>query len=182
MKKRLMVSGGWGVLTVLSGILLLAGCSGAGSTADIPAVTKLEVERYLGKWYEIARLPHRFERDLCNVTAEYKLDDSGKELVVINRGYLNGKLRRINGHARFRNSGKADGELEVSFFRPFYGSYRIIRLDPEYRLAVITSSTRDYLWFLARTPAVSEAELNDFIAYAAEKGFDVSKLEFPGSK
>ena len=168
-----------GGLAAVAGVLFFAGCSGSRSAADLPAAAELDLDRYLGVWYEIARLPHRFERGLCRVSAEYRLNDAGDRILVCNRGFRNGKLQEINGVARFRDDGKANGELEVSFFRPFYGAYRIIRLDPEYRHAVVTSTTRDYLWFLARTPDVSEAEMQSFLRFAKESGFDTAKLEFP---
>ena len=169
-----------GRLVVVAGVLLITGCNRAPSTDDLPAVAEVDLHRYLGVWYEIARLPHHFEKELNGVSAEYRLNDTGDGILVHNRGFRDGKLQEVKGVARFRD-GRANGELEVSFFRPFYGAYRIIRLDPEYRHAVVTSGTRDHLWFLARTPAVGEAEMQEFLRFAGESGFDTSKLEFPRS-
>ena len=156
---------------------LLAGC--AASTADIPAVKDLELDRYLGKWYEIARLPHRFERGLDFVRAEYSLDPDGS-VKVVNSGFRNSEARTAVGRAVLKHPGaKATGELRVSFFRPFYGAYRVIELDPEYRYAVVTGSTRDYLWILSRAPVMDEKLLGDILGRLAALGVATDKLEFP---
>ena len=140
-------------------------------------MTGFELPRYLGVWYEIARLPHRFERDLDRVQAEYTANPDGT-VKVVNSGERDGERRRAEGIARFKGD-RQTGELEVSFFRPFYGDYRIIRLAPDYRYSVVTSSTREYLWILARAPQLSESEQNELVEYARELGFPVENLEFP---
>ena len=157
---------------------LLFGC--ARSTADIPAVGNFDPDRYMGTWYEIARLPHRFERGLDFVRAEYKLNPDGS-IRVVNSGVRSGEPRSIVGRAQLKHPGAAPptGELEVSFFRPFYSDYRIIELDPEYRYAVVTGSTRDYLWILAREPVLEKPLLASLLARAGERGFAVNELEFP---
>ncbi len=154
-----------------------AGCRGAASTADIPAVTGFEAERYMGRWYEIARLPHRFERGMDQVTADYSLAGDGR-ITVVNSGVKAGEPRRIQGVARFTGA-PGCGELEVSFFRPFWGDYRIIRLEPDYSAAVVTSGTRDYLWILSRTPELEPEQLRSYINDAKALGFAVDRLEFP---
>ena len=155
-----------------------SGC--AASTSDIPAVRNFELDRYLGRWYEIARLPHRFERGMDLVTAEYSLLADGT-VKVVNSGVRDGETRRVTGRAKLKDpqAAKPDGELRVSFFRPFYGAYRIIELDPEYRHAVVTSSTRDYLWILSREPVMEKARLDALLDRLGELGFAVDKLEFP---
>ena len=163
---------------VLLGITLLTGgCLSGKSTAEIPAVSGFELPRYLGVWYEIARLPHRFERNMDRVTAEYTANPDGT-VKVVNSGERDGERRKAEGIARFKGSSDL-GELEVSFFRPFYGDYRIIRLAPDYRYAVVTSSTKEYLWILARTPQLPEEEQKELVEYAKSLGFTVEKLEFP---
>lgn len=163
---------------ILSGLaLLFGGCASGKNTKDIPAVTGFELPRYLGVWYEIARLPHRFERDLDRVQAEYTAAPDGT-VRVVNSGERAGERRKAEGVARFKGE-QSVGELEVSFFRPFYGDYRIIRLSPDYRYAVVTSGTREYLWILARTPQLPEAELKELVEYAKSLGFAVEKLEYP---
>lgn len=153
---------------------LLSGC--AASTSDIPAVTGFELKRYLGEWYEIARLPHRFERGLDFVRAEYTLAPDGS-VRVVNSGIRDGEKRSVVGRAELKDPAK--GELRVSFFRPFYGDYRIIELDPEYRYAIVTGSTRDYLWILSRTPQLPEPQLAGMLERLAKLDFPLEKLEFP---
>lgn len=168
-----------------TGFLLLAGgifsgCSGSGSTGDIPAVGGFELERYLGKWYEIARLPHRFERGLDFVVAEYALRDDGR-VRVVNSGVRDGKTKSVEGVARFKGSPET-GLLEVSFFRPFYGDYRIILLEKDYSAALVAGENRDYLWILSRSPELDAGKLEEYLAFAREKGFDVDNLEYPKQK
>ena len=171
--KRYMF-GGW-----LAGVsMMLFGC--AKSTADLPAVRGFEPRRYLGEWYEIARLPHRFERGLDFVRAQYSLNPDGS-IRVVNSGVRDGKPRSIEGRARLKAPEQVPlaGELEVSFFRPFYSDYRIIELDPGYRYAVVTGADRDYLWILAREPQLDGAQLERLLERAKSRGFAVEKLEFP---
>lgn len=155
-----------------------AGC--AASTRDIPAVRDFDLGRYLGRWYEIARLPHRFERGLEFVRAEYTLAPDGS-VRVVNSGVRDGETRRVTGVARLKDqlAENPDGELEVSFFRPFYGAYRIIELDPEYRYAIVTSSARNCLWILSRTPAMEKRQLDGILERLGKLGFAVEKLEYP---
>ena len=158
--------------------VLCPGC--APSTDDLPAVGDFSPERYMGSWYEIARLPHRFERGLELVRAEYTLNPDGS-IRVVNSGIRNGEARSIVGRARLKapEAIPPTGELEVSFFRPFYGDYRIIELDPEYRYAVVTGSTRDYLWILSREPELDKTQLDAVLKRLAGWNFAVDKLEFP---
>ncbi len=155
---------------------LFSGC--AASTSDIPAVGNFDLGRYMGKWYEIARLPHRFERGLDFVCAEYAFAPDGS-VGVVNSGIRDGKARSVVGRAVPKDPGRRVGELEVSFFRPFYGAYRVIELDPEYRYAVVTGSTRDHLWILSREPVMDENLLGGIRGRLAALGFATDKLEFP---
>ncbi len=140
----------------------------------IEPVTGFDAERYLGTWYEIARLDHRFERGLTNVTAEYSRNDDGT-LRVVNRGYEDGEWSEATGEAKF--VGPTDtAHLKVSFFGPFYGSYVVFELDEDYERAYVTGPDRDYLWFLAREPTVDDAAYADFVAEAEARGFDVEEL------
>ncbi|MGE4301728.1 MAG: lipocalin family protein [Victivallaceae bacterium] len=155
--------------------IVLAGCASGRSTSDIPAVRGFELPKYLGRWYEIARLPQWFERDMDHVTAEYCAD--GDAVKVVNSGIRNGERREAVGRAVFAGDA-SEGELRVSFFRPFYGDYRIIMLDPDYRAAMVTSSTRDSLWILSRTPALPPEKLSEYLKQAELWGFDTAKLEY----
>lgn len=151
--------------------------------ADIPegttAVTDFELERYLGTWYEIARLDHRFERGLSNVTATYELRDDGG-VAVINRGYRkdSGEWDETSGKAYL--VGDPDiGRLKVSFFGPFYGGYNILELDKtEYRYSLVAGPDRSYLWILARTPELDPEILTRLISAAGDLGFATDELIF----
>ena len=154
----------------------LGGC--ARSTADLPTVENFNLRSYAGRWYEIARLPHSFERGLSSVTADYTLNADGT-VTVENRGVKDGIAKTIRGTARLKKGHAGRGELEVSFFWPFYGAYRILRLEPDGSAALVTSGTRDYFWILARTAKVPAEKLDRFRKQAADWGFAVEKFEYP---
>ena len=156
-------------------VTVLTGCSGIPDGAT--PVSDFSLQRYLGTWYEIARLDHRFERGLSMVTAEYRLRDDGK-VSVINRGFDadSNEWNEAEGKARF--AGPEDvGQLEVSFFGPFYSSYNIIELDREdYEYALIAGYNRDYLWILARSPEPDPAIVERLVGKARELGFATDEL------
>jgi len=135
-----------------------------------------ELERYLGKWYEIARLDHSFERGLKNIVAEYSLREDGG-LNVKNRGFslTDKKWNEATGKAYFVNSSK-EGYLKVSFFGPFYGSYIIFELDKDYQYAFVSGPDLSYLWLLSRTPVVPKKVLTDFVNKSKALGFNTQKL------
>jgi len=156
--------------------MLLIGCSQ--STRALPPVSGFDAARYAGTWYEIARFPHRFERGLIYVTAEYAIKDDNS-IGIVNKGYdpVRRKWKRARARARF--PGKRDiGLLKVTFFRPFSAPYKVFHLDKErYAYALVTSGSYDYLWILSRTPHMEQGTLDSLIDIAAKAGFDVSKLE-----
>jgi apolipoprotein D and lipocalin family protein len=155
--------------------LLFTGC--AGIPENVKPVDNFNVNNYLGKWYEIARLDHSFERGLTHVTAEYTLREDGS-LKVINRGYKasENRWKEAVGKARFVEE-PSKGYLKVSFFGPFYGSYVIIDLDRDnYQYSLVCGPDRSYLWLLSRTPAMQAEVKNRLIAKAAALGFDTSSL------
>ena len=157
-------------------MMLMAAWLGAGcsSVPEIPAVCGFELQKYLGKWYEISRLPNWFERGMSEVTAEYFPVDDGS-IRVINRGIKNGREKSISGYARF--AGKSDvGELEVSFFRPFYSPYRIIKLASDYRYSVVTDRDGDYLWVLSRTPQLPQEDMDEIFRFLSAHGFETERL------
>lgn len=142
----------------------------------IKPISNFDKERYLGKWHEIARLDHSFERGLSRITADYSLRDDGG-IRVINKG-LNIKTnqwKEAEGKAYFVQS-PSDGYLKVSFFGPFYGSYIIFQLDENYQHAYISGPDKDYLWLLSRTPTVPKNVLENFIQVSAKLGFDTNAL------
>ncbi len=142
-------------------------------------VKEFELNRYLGKWYEIARLDHSFERGLERVTAEYSLRDDGG-VAVVNRGFSpdRDEWKVAEGKAYFVND-KNEGYLKVSFFGPFYGSYVIFELDKQnYNYAFISGPDTSYLWLLSRTPRVPQDLIDNFIKRSKDIGFDVNDLIF----
>jgi apolipoprotein D and lipocalin family protein len=157
--------------------LLLSGC--VGMPANVQPVGNFELDRYLGTWYEIARLDHSFERGLSRVTAHYSLREDGG-VRVVNRGYSakDGKWKQAEGRAYFVQDPRT-GFLKVSFFGPFYGSYVIFELDREnYAYAVVSGPDTTYLWILARNPVMDEDLKKDLVARAAARGFDTQGLIF----
>lgn len=143
----------------------------------VEPVKDFQAERYLGRWYEIARLDHSFERGLTNVSAEYSRRDDGA-VRVTNRGFdtKDDEWNDIEGVARFVNA-EDEAYLKVSFFGPFYGSYVVFDLDKDaYQHAFVAGFNRDYLWLLARTPEVSDALRQRFVDRAVALGFDTSEL------
>lgn len=165
------------LLRVFALALLLGGCTGI--PEGVTPVHGFDLDRYLGKWYEIARLDHSFERGLQRVTAEYALRDDGG-VSVVNRGYSAAKdaWSEVEGKAYFVGS-KDAGHLKVSFFGPFYASYVVFALDAQdYQYAFVTGYDRSYLWLLARTPTVSDDVLTQFIALSEQRGFDTDTLVF----
>ncbi|MDJ0957945.1 MAG: lipocalin family protein [Arenicellales bacterium] len=155
---------------------VLSGCLGL--PKGVHPVNDFELERYLGKWYEIARLDHSFERGLDRVTAEYSLRKDGG-IQVVNKGFSveNKDWKEIKGKAYFVRDSD-EGYLKVSFFGPFYGSYVVFDLDIDYQYAFVSGVNTSYLWLLARTPTVSEALLERFIRTANDLGFETDRLIF----
>ena len=161
--------------------LVLSGC--LGMPGSVKPVANFELDNYLGKWYEIARLDHSFERGLTQVTAEYSLRRDGGVL-VLNRGFsqANNEWQEAEGKAYFVNS-DSEGYLKVSFFGPFYGSYVVFELDEkDYQYAFISGPNTDYLWLLARTPSVEPEVIEKFIDMSQERGFDTSSIIFVDHK
>jgi apolipoprotein D and lipocalin family protein len=164
-------------LKILLFLFFLAGCTGI--PEGLRPVTGFKAERYLGKWYEIARLDHSFERNLSNVTAQYSRGE-GDEILVRNRGFdkEKGKWREIEGVARLIGD-KNVGSLQVSFFGPFWGGYHIIALDKEsYRYSMLAGPSRSYLWILSREKHLDEKILAGLLAKAKQWGFETDKLIF----
>lgn len=165
----------WKMLTAGAGALLSVACAPTPPQGVTP-VNNFDSERYLGRWYEIARLDHRFERGLEQVTASYsKRDDGG--LKVVNRGYNVKKQRWQESEGKAYFTGPTDrAALKVSFFGPFYGGYNVIALDKNYQHALICGPNRDYLWILSRTPQLDDGVKAELVAKARGAGFEVDKL------
>jgi apolipoprotein D and lipocalin family protein len=153
---------------------LLAGCTGIPD--GVAPVRGFQSERYLGTWYEIARLDHSFERGLSDVSATYtRRADGGID--VLNRGYdpARGMWREAEGRAYFIASSDI-ASLKVSFFGPFYGGYHVMALDPDYRWAMVAGPSHDYFWILARSPSLPDGLFEELTRTARQAGFDLSGL------
>jgi apolipoprotein D and lipocalin family protein len=165
--------------TIMGIVMLfnLAGCSNIPS--GVEAVQKFDVNRYQGKWYEIARLDHSFERGLTDVYTIYTLRKDGG-INVLNRGFdkAGGKWKQVRGRAYF-TKGKTVGQLKVTFFWPFYGGYNIISLDHDnYSYSLVCGPTKSYLWILAREKTLSKSIIDKLVKTAANAGFNVEELIF----
>lgn len=161
-------------LFALPVVALAAGCTGLPD--DVEPVRELDLQRYEGTWYEIARLDHSFERGLSSVSAEYSLNTDGS-VTVINRGYSveEGNWQEAEGHA-VAIADAPEGHLKVSFFGPFYASYVVFRLDDDYQTAYVSGFNKDYLWLLSRSPKVDDEIIRQFRAASQERGFDLGEL------
>ena len=162
-------------LAVTGLALVVTACTGA--PEGVEPVSGFELDRYLGTWYEVARLDHPFERGLERITATYTLREDGG-VRVLNRGFdvQAGDWRETEGKAYFIGSPDV-GRLKVSFFGPFYGSYNIMALDQEgYRWVMICGPDTEYLWILSRDPQLPPDVLERLLSLAEAKGFDTGKL------
>ncbi len=140
------------------------------------AVKPFDKDKYLGKWYEIARFDFKFERNLNNTTAQYSLKENG-DIRVENRGYnyKKKKWEQAVGMAKFVDDPN-EAKLKVSFFGPFYSGYNVIAIDPDYRYALVAGKNTDYLWILSRTKTVPEQIKTDYLKLAQSIGYDIGRL------
>lgn len=170
-------------LCLLAGIALAA-CqsqpSGRERSEPLQTVESVDLDRYLGRWFEIARYENRFERGCAGVTADYARREDGL-ISVTNTCYqdsLDGEIRTAEGRARVID-GSGNAKLEVSFFGPFWSDYWIIELDADYRWAVVSEPDGRFLWILAREPQMDSDTLEARLAFLQDTGFDTSMLLFP---
>ncbi|MBR9860074.1 hypothetical protein GYB22_04890 [bacterium] len=163
------------LIQLLSICLVVGACN---SNKYLETVDSVDLDSYAGIWYEIARLPNSFEKNLKCVTANYTLLESGN-VEVLNRGYNTKKEKweDANGKAKVA-SDSFNSRLKVSFFGPFYGDYYIIELDPQYRFALVGSPSREYLWILSRTPVLDKPTIDMLLEKAKKEGFKTSDLSF----
>lgn len=154
---------------LLLALLILAGC--AGMPANIKPVGDFQADRYLGTWYEIARIDNRFENGLSRVTAQYSLREDGR-IKVVNRGFdaQTGRWKESVGKARFAQTSDV-GHLQVSFFGPFYGAYVVFELDDGYTHALVSGPDTSYFWLLSRQPQMAPALRDALIDKAVARGF-----------
>lgn len=171
MKKYLVVSG-----CIAIAAIALSACNADKIPAGANAVQPFDVQRYLGKWHEIARLDFRFEKNMIRTTANYSLNKDGS-IAVVNRGYDTVKKtwKQADGKAKFRGS-KTEGKLKVSFFGPFYGAYNVIALDEDYQYALVAGENLDYLWILSRETTIPETIRQQYVETARGIGYKVDEL------
>jgi apolipoprotein D and lipocalin family protein len=167
-------------IAVLGSILLLAGCRwwGRPDAPPLAVVPSVDLSRYAGTWYEIAKYPNRFQRGCAGATAEYTLAPDGKRVEVVNRcrEIDSGKEKSIRGKARVVDPA-TNAKLSVTFFWPFSGDYWILTVGAEYEYAVVGTPDRKYLWFLARTPEIGDDLYGHLVDLARGRGFDPARIE-----
>jgi len=154
--------------------LTLAGCS---SYPELKVVDNVDLNRYLGKWYEIASFPQSFQKGCFCSTAEYSLTNENyiEVLNTCRKNGVNGEIKQANGKA-FVEPNSNNAKLSVQFFWPFKGKYWIIELAEDYSYAVVGHPNRDYLWILSRTPQMEETVYNSILEKVKQKGFDITRL------
>ena len=156
---------------LVSFLALTTGCVSVPKVDNAP-VAVLDLNRYLGEWYEIARFDHSFERGVERAKAKYSLKDDGT-IEVVNSGIKDGKPKTAIGKGKTTDT---PGLLRVSFFGPFYADYRVMMIDEGYTYALVGSCGADYLWILSRTSGLSETAKSELLAEAQRRGYDTGKL------
>ena len=166
-------------LLLIVSVLFVLSCAKTNSQMiDKTTVKELDLDRYLGTWYEIARFPHSLEKNLVGVTATYRLRDDGK-IQILNQGYKNsleGELSKEVGKAKIPNK-LEPGKLKVSFFWIFYADYFVLELDKNYEYAMIGSSSDKYFWILCRTPQMDSSTYEMLLEKARKRGYNLATLE-----
>jgi len=157
------------------GLLLLNSCS-VGIPEGATAIKKFDSDKYLGKWYEIARFDYRFEKNMDNVTANYSLNPDGS-IKVQNQGYnyVKKEWKESIGEARFVND-KSEARLKVSFFKPIWAGYNVIDIDDNYQNALVVGNSTKYIWILSRNKEMPESIKERFLAKAKKLGYDTNAL------
>ena len=172
MKSRKKVSVG----IMIFAVMLVSMAYSRTAPKNVVPVSGFDIFNYLGKWYEIARLDFKHEKNLSNVTANYILKDDGS-ILVVNRGYdyVKGTWKESVGNAKFIGDPTV-GALKVSFFGPFYSGYNVIAIDDDYQTALVVGKNHDYMWILSRTNTIPDDIKIQYLAMASNLGFDVNKL------
>lgn len=162
---------------VIGAVVALVASPGWAKQPALEVVEHVDLERYLGTWYEIASYPAWFQKNCTAVTADYSLRDDGLIRVVnsCRKGGLDGPLKQSSGRARVVDP-TTNAKLQVSFFGPFWGDYWIIDLDPSYRWAVVGVPSRKYLWILSRTPTMDDALYREIVGRLPERGYTPNTL------
>ncbi|NEN22286.1 lipocalin [Cryomorpha ignava] len=161
-------------LLAVGGYLLFK--SGNALPKKLAVIKPFDKEKFLGKWYEIARLDHPFEKNLTNVTATYSKKSNGK-IEVVNRGYNEFEFnwKEADGKAKFKDD-ENRGALKVSFFGPFYAGYNVIEVDEDYNHMLVAGDNLDYLWILSRKTDIPGKVKDNFLSKAKKLGYKTSRL------
>ena len=162
-------------LSISTLLLLLLSCT-PGIPEEATAVSPFDSKKYLGKWYEIARIDFKFEENLNNTTAEYSMNEDGS-IQVLNQGYntKKDKWEQAKGKAKFVGSEDV-ARLKVSFFGPFYSGYNVIALDEDYRYALVAGESLDYLWILSRDTTIPQDVKEEYLQIAQTVGYNTDRL------
>ena len=165
---------------LILGGLVLAGvayaCAKDEAETDLTTVPSVDLKRYVGRWFEIARYPNRFQKQCSGATtANYTVLPDGKIEVLNQCRKADGQMDVAKGKAKVADQ-STKAKLRVTFFWPFYGDYWVIGLDPEYRWAVVGEPGRKYLWILSRTAQMSPSDYEQAIGIIRDKGYDPAKL------
>jgi apolipoprotein D and lipocalin family protein len=172
MKKKILALGSVTLLTAT--LFVLNSCSSIPKGAK--AIKDFDLEKYLGKWYEIARLDFVFEKNLNNTTAEYSLNDDGS-IKVINRGYNYIKNKNVESTGKVKFTGDSnEGKLKVSFFGPFYSGYNILAIDSDYKYALVVGKNLKYMWLLSREKTMPQNIKEEYLKIASDLGYNTSAL------
>lgn len=162
------------VFLFLLSLLSLGGCTDGPVTVDNTTVKQLDLKQFMGRWYEIARYDHKFERGMTNVTATYTLLDNGR-IEVVNEGLKDGKRKTANGKGKLPDASQP-GKLKVSFFLWFYADYYVLDIVPDYSYVLVGSSSDKYLWIMSRTKALPQSALTGILGNLRRRGYDTAKL------
>lgn len=175
MKKKYAIAGGVAAVTAIAAYSIWQR-NRQWKPKEAYPLTGFDVERYMGRWYEIARLDYKQERNLSNATAEYSLNKNGS-VKVVNRGFneKSGKWEEAGGEAHFRED-KDKAALKVSFFKPFYAGYNVIGLDANYQYAMVAGNDLDYLWIISREKSIPEDIKGSFLDLAEGIGYKTEDL------
>lgn len=165
------------ILILLCALLGLGSCQSSNTTEiDNRTVQTFDVPRFMGKWHEIARYDHRFEKGMTRVTATYTLLPNGR-VEVLNAGYKDGKYKEIKGKAK-QPDPNDPGKLKVSFFLWFYADYYVLDIDPDYRYVLIGSSSDKYLWIMSHEETLPDGVLQELLDKLRKRGYDTDRLVF----
>ncbi|MCD7973743.1 MAG: lipocalin family protein [Candidatus Azobacteroides sp.] len=175
-QKHILICSAVGGALLAAGVVLLIKKKKKALPKDLKVVEPFDASRYMGKWYEIARMDYIHEKNLINTTAEYSLNQDGT-VTVVNRGYnyKKEKEEQVTGKAKFAEYAHK-GKLKVSFFGPFYDDYNVIALDDDYKYAMVAGKNLDYLWLLSRETTIPYEVQKDFLSQAEALGYNIDKL------